>query len=118
MNYSNIGLFSYLLIILLAFSCAQEEVKEKKEEKKELTPIEKLNQRIEKNPDDAEAFYERAQIYYDAESYRLAETDISKAIRLDSSKHMYQHLKADIILDNLDNRSNSLKYFNSFPTQN
>lgn len=58
-----------------------------------------LTERIAEDPENSEAYYERAKILKDRETYDSAIRDLNKAISLDSSKAEYYHLLSDAYLD-------------------
>ena len=55
-----------------------------------------LNDRIQKNPTDAAAYFERGQIFFSQKDLDQAYLDVSKAVSLDSTKAGYYLLLADI----------------------
>jgi tetratricopeptide (TPR) repeat protein len=77
----------------------------RKAESSSLTPeLEQLNTLLESNPDEADLWFQRAQLYYEMEKYPQAVSDLEKAIRLDSTVRQYRHLLADAYLDNYESR--------------
>ncbi len=58
-----------------------------------------LSNQIEKELDNPELYYQRAQHYYKTESYDEAISDLKQAIALDSLKPEYYHLLADNLMD-------------------
>ncbi len=60
---------------------------------------EKLSNQIEKELDNPELYYQRAQIYHKEESYDQSILDVQRAIALDSLKPEYYHLLADNLMD-------------------
>ncbi len=61
--------------------------------------IEKINQQIKADPQNSELLYIRARAYQKLEGYDEAISDLTTAIKIDSSKIDYHHLLADIYLD-------------------
>lgn len=61
--------------------------------------IEKINQKIKDDPQNAELLYTRALAYQKLEGYDEAISDLTTAIKMDSSKIDYHHLLADVYLD-------------------
>lgn len=63
------------------------------------TPAElaELNKQIEKNPNDASAFYQRANYYLEKGFLQYAEDDVRKALELDAEKVDYYCLLADVL---------------------
>ena len=60
--------------------------------------IDKLNQRIEANPDDGHAYYLRAQMYKDRKHYIRAIMDYDKAIEIEPNA-TYYFLRAGVYED-------------------
>lgn len=61
--------------------------------------IEKINHQIKADPKNAELLYTRALAYQKLEGYDEAISDLTTAIKIDSSKTDYHHLLADVYLD-------------------
>jgi tetratricopeptide (TPR) repeat protein len=61
--------------------------------------IAQLSELIEKTPNDATLYYQRAEIYYGLEGFDEAIQDLEKAISIDSLNADYLHLLADVYLD-------------------
>jgi len=61
--------------------------------------LETLNQRIAEKPDADGLYFQRAQYYYERESYDEAISDLKRALELDSTVVDYHHLLADVYLD-------------------
>lgn len=61
--------------------------------------IDRINARLQENPNDASLYAARAGVYYEKEGYDQAIKDLEKAISLDSSQIEFYHVLADIYLD-------------------
>lgn len=61
--------------------------------------LEKLNSKIEANPNDPTLYAERANTYYENEGYDEAIADLMKAISIDSMQVGFYHQLADVLLD-------------------
>ncbi len=81
-----------IVIIGVLFACKDKA----KEVAFDPNSLEHLEQRINKNPKDAEAYYLRAQYYYNNNYFPLGIEDINRAIKLDSIRYQYYLLKADL----------------------
>lgn len=91
--------FLALVFLLVAISCKPE-----KEDKKIHTEVEQLtdgnlvelNKQVEATPNEAMPYYKRANYYLEKKNYSEAQHDISKAIRLDSTKSAFYLTLADV----------------------
>ena len=66
--------------------------------------IARLTARLSDEPEDAAAFAERGQIYYENQVLDRAISDLTQSIRFDSTRPEVWHLLADAQLDNLRSR--------------
>lgn len=66
--------------------------------------LEALSAEISKNPKNGNAYYNRAQYYYEIEGYDEAIYDLASAMKFDSLKPAYYHLLADTYLDYFQSR--------------
>ena len=62
--------------------------------------LDALNQRIAEDPENANLYFQRGNLYYELEAYDRAIEDLALAMRYDSNNVDYHHLLADIFLDN------------------
>ena len=90
-----------LILIALMSSCGSDQPTQ---ETPEIVPtgdpeIDQVSQRIAGDPEDADLYALRAEIYYDKNSYDQAIADMTVALSLDSVNLDYHHLLADIYLD-------------------
>jgi len=65
-----------------------------------VTDIAVLTSTIEKEPNNADAYYQRAKYHYDHANYADATFDMAAAMKIDSVNEEYHHLLADIYLEN------------------
>ncbi len=88
-------------MILLFMACGNEspEVHEREQSRPADPTLEKLNARVEAEPENAEAYAERGSYYYEQEAYDQALSDLNKALELDSTNINYLHLLADVYMD-------------------
>ena len=93
--------FWTFIALALAWACGEKATEQAKEsEPVEIsTDISELTDRIENDPQDAEAYYQRAQIHYENANYADATFDMAAAMKIDSVNEDYHHLLADIYLD-------------------
>lgn len=68
-----------------------------------LPEVDKITRLIEKDRQNDQLYYQRAEAYYNNEMYDLTARDVLRAIELDSTRWEYHHLLADAYLD--DNQS-------------
>lgn len=66
--------------------------------------IAKISDQIAQNPDEADLYYSRAELFYADEGYDEAIQDLTKALSIDSSNTAYLHLLADVYLDYFQSR--------------
>ncbi len=66
--------------------------------------IDALTAKILEEPLEADLYAQRGALWYENEGYDQAIDDLRKAISLDSSQAMYQHLLADVFLDYFQSR--------------
>lgn len=89
-------LIFHLLVILLA-SCGNNTKTKRQNMVDSLdNPLTLLNEQLEKDPDNPNLLYERAQVYFDNKQIDPAMADIDRATLLDSSKANFFLLKSDI----------------------
>lgn len=99
--------FSVLLLLCLVsvFGCKQ------KEAAPDLVPgatgdpsIDGISAQIAAEPNNAQLYYVRGELFYNKDSYDEAIADLNKAISLDSTQATYYHLLADSYLDYVRSR--------------
>lgn len=94
----------FILIFCLALiGCKQDPPtaeSKKPAESNLLEGLDEANNLVKENPNDAHAYFHRANVFYDHDGFQEAEDDVKKAIELDSNKVEYYHLLADLHLDN------------------
>lgn len=82
--------FQIILFILstatFLVSCSSGEHGPSKQDTDQPTDIDKLNEQIAQNPDDATVYLNRGQYYYDAQVYSEAVSDFIRCVELDSSQ--------------------------------
>jgi tetratricopeptide (TPR) repeat protein len=91
-----------LPLLLLAFGCQNKAGNSSEEARLNLTGnevIDGLSAKIMEKPENADLYYQRANAYYEAESYDEAIRDMKTAIGLDSTNIDYLHLLGDVYLD-------------------
>ncbi len=66
--------------------------------------VAELSAAIEANPNDANLYFQRGEIYYESRIYDRAAADLQRSIQLDSSRWEVWHLLADTQLDGLRSR--------------
>lgn len=95
-----------MIFMLFLTSCGEEKAKPNVERHNQnvLPEIESLDKLINEEPNNANLFFDRAQVYYKNEGYQEAIDDLATAIDLDSSQVKYYHLLADSYLDNFKSR--------------
>ena len=92
-----------ILIITMFCSCKSDETATKPVVKND-PQLTALTDNISKNPKNADAFFNRAQYYYDTEAYDEAIYDLASAMKIDSMKAKYYHLLADSYMDYYQSR--------------
>ncbi len=66
--------------------------------------INSISQRITQNPDQADLYYARAELFYKNDGFDEAILDLNKALTLDSTNIDYLHLLADVYIDYFKSR--------------
>jgi len=94
-----------ICVIFLALVSCKNEKKEAPRSKVEDDPrLVMLTGQISKDPQNAEAYFNRAKYFYDIEGYDEAIQDLASAMKLDSMKPKYYHLLADTYMDYYQSR--------------
>lgn len=88
----------FFVMIGVLFSCDNTKVSETDIANAE-SPISLLNAAISDDPKNPHLYFQRAQLFYESETYLDAVADLSKAVEIDSSRFEYYHLLADVYLD-------------------
>lgn len=93
----------FVIFLLSLVACKSDKVDDKPKAKPD-PQLDALNEIVEKNPNNADALFNRAQYYYDIEGYDEAILDLSSAMKIDSLKPKYYHLLADTYMDYYQSR--------------
>lgn len=91
--------FFVIGFLLLLQACASEDSQSTPAAPPANPGLTKLTRAIEANPDQAELYFARAQVFYEQEGYDGAIQDLQKALSYDSTNVAYLHLLADTYLD-------------------
>ncbi|MTI40121.1 tetratricopeptide repeat protein [Fulvivirga lutimaris] len=106
-SYYNLRFTYFLLFLFLFFFSCERYSRDQMIESGELQDAEKvleyLNDIIERDQNNAQVYYKRAQVYLTIGDYRRAGIDVQKAVNLKSTDPDYYLLKSSI----LDKRNNS-----------
>lgn len=94
LKMKRIFLFS---VIVLLFACCGKDNVVPYEQMQESEKMSYLNAKIRKEPNSADLFYMRAELYYNKADYSAALTDIQRAISINKKKVEYHVLQADIL---------------------
>jgi tetratricopeptide (TPR) repeat protein len=97
----NLKYLFVLLPVLLLTSCQKEASQAETEQVQSQEPIglQKLNELIESQPENADAYYVRGQYFYELEGFDEAIEDFDKAIQLDSTQTRYWHSLSNVYMD-------------------
>jgi len=94
---------SVFTLVAIISSCKSGE-EDKKTVRKSDPQLEALTEAINKNPKNADAFFNRAKYLYESESYDESIFDLASAMKIDSMKAKYYHLLADNYMDYYQSR--------------
>lgn len=98
--YINSSLIALLFFSTFSMLSCKHEVKQKEPAAIQGNPlILDLNEKILKDPKNANLYFQRASKYYKDEAYDESIADLQTAIKLDSLQPQYYHLLADAYLD-------------------
>ncbi|MEM7102484.1 MAG: tetratricopeptide repeat protein [Bacteroidota bacterium] len=67
--------------------------------------LQAITNKIKNDDQNAQLYFERAELLYEYDHYAFAIADLNKAIELDPEPYEYYHLLADAYLDNLESES-------------
>ncbi len=101
-------LYSFAMVIVLVACGNDKGNKEGNENGMEVSTgipeVDKITRLINKNKDNDQLYYQRAEAYYNNDLFDLCAQDALMAISIDSSKWEYHHLLADAYLDGNNSR--------------
>jgi tetratricopeptide (TPR) repeat protein len=92
--------FVFILLIFSVFvGCKKKSDPQEAAKNTGHVKLDRLSAQIERNPQNAQLYFARAEEYFQLEGFDEAIADLNQAIRIDSSKAEYYHLLADAYLD-------------------
>jgi len=93
-----------LFIIIVLFACKQQDQSASQVNTTGNTAIDKISQALDKDPQNANLFYERGQMFYEKELYDEAIADLNSAIQIDSLQADFHHLLSNAYMDYFKSR--------------
>lgn len=97
----------YILLALVTFQACDQKQDRSEQDESMLTGdpgFDQLNRDIEANPQDADLYFQRAELYVEIEDYESAIRDLARAMQLDSTNIRYHYLLADAYMQNFQSQ--------------
>lgn len=105
-KYTTKTLLAILISGFLFYSCQNESTQADKTDNipASVPELESLNNAVNENASDPDAYIARAMYYYERSAFDLAEKDLLKALEIDSTRPSILHMLADTYMDNYQSR--------------